>query len=69
MIEIGQEKEIFRDVYNLLLKYINNEYDKKTIADEVSVIAEKYNNDRLCNDLLLAIISHIERKFKGNEEE
>ena len=60
------EKSIFRDVYNLWLKYKTLE-GLENIADDVSHIAEKYNNEPLCNDLLLAVVNHIQRTSSLNE--
>lgn len=64
---MGQEKEIFRAVYDLLLKYMAVKDIKETagLCDEACEIGERFGEDKLCMELLQAVISHVERKLKA----
>ena len=64
------EKEIFRDIYNLLLKYLkrplDNNYWKDLIRDG-GKIEEKHKTE-LCVNLLTAVWLHLEEVKKGEKK-
>lgn len=60
------EKELFRDVYNYLKKFEKPINDDKFWADfvrEGGEIEKKYNN-KFCRDLIIAVFTYTENKFK-----
>ena len=62
---------MFTDAWKLYKKYADvqqeDEYWEALIA-EADAVAEKYWNDRLCRDLILAVMSELERKSKQNSD-
>ena len=58
---------IFTDVWKLYKKYADVQQEDEyweTLIAEADAIAKKYRNNRLCRDLVLAVISELERKSK-----
>lgn len=58
-------KSIFRDTYNLHLKYSdmeNSEKDWLALSREIGILSNKYNN-KFCDNILLAIFEEKEDKI------
>lgn len=60
-----KEFKIFRDVWNLYIKNKDIDKDWESIVDEVHSIEKKYEHDKLCQDLLIAVITDLNRKEKA----
>lgn len=63
--EVAVLKGIYRDTYNLMLKYKDidsNPEDWLNLSREIGTISNKYNNE-LCNDFLASIFKHIESEY------
>lgn len=59
-------KSIFRDSYNLHLKYSdmeNSEKDWLALSREIRILSNKYNNNKFCDNILLAIFEDKEDKI------
>ena len=65
--ELKAVYNIFTDAWKLYKKYADvrsdDEYWEK-VVNESDSIAKKHDNGRLCRDLILAVISELERKSK-----
>lgn len=60
-----KEFNIFRDVWKLYMsnKEIDKDWDK--ILNEAHAIDRIYGNDKLCQELLVCVITDLERKEKA----
>lgn len=63
------EKEIFRDCYNLLNKYIVDKMTKddwEALKASASLLTKKYKEDiddsMLCTELMCVIMGHLDRR-------
>lgn len=69
--ELAILKGIYRDTYNLSLKYKDidsNQKDWGNLIREIGEISNKYNNE-LCNDFLASILKHIESEYNKRHVE
>lgn len=58
---------IFTDVWKVYKKYADVRSDDEyweNVVNEINALDKKYDNDRLCRDLILAVISELERISK-----
>ena len=65
--ELKAVYNIFTDAWKLYKKYADVRSDDEyweNVVNETSALAKKYDNGRLCRDLILAVISELERKSK-----
>lgn len=62
---MNEEFCIFRDVWNLYTEYKGKKKDWNKILDAAHSIDRKYKNDKLCQDLLICVITDLERKEKA----
>lgn len=66
--------EAYRDVWDLHKRHskvLNTDAYWQSVIDESGQIAKKYGNNRFVNDLLIAVVSELERisrEEKKNEE-
>lgn len=66
-MELKQVYNMFTDTWRFYKKYADVRSDDEfweSVVDESGQIAKQYENDRLCRDLLLAVLSELERKEK-----
>ena len=66
--EMATEFQYFGDVWTFFKKYYHVRPDDDywdAVVEEGSSIVQKYNNLPLCKDLVLAVISELERKEKA----
>lgn len=63
------EKEIFRECYNLLTKYLNgkmNKDDWEALKASASLLTSKYKEDiddsMLCTELMCVVMAHLDRR-------
>jgi len=59
---IQKQSNIFTDVWKFYKEHINTEKDWNEIIKESHGISKKYDNDKLCNELLVAVIGDLDRK-------
>jgi len=71
MAEAIKEYDLFSDVWRLFIKYYNVSADQEYWNDLMSEVHEIENkhNSKLCIDLLIAIVTELERKYTTREEE
>lgn len=70
MAEVVKEYDLFSDVWRLFIKYYNVSADQEywnDLMEEVHEVENKYNS-KPCTDLLLAIVTELERKYITREE-
>lgn len=70
--ELRTVYNIFTDAWKMYKKYADVRPDDgywEAVVSETNALAEKYNNGRLCRDLILAVISELERKSKKMYED
>ena len=66
--EMSTEFQYFGDVWTFFKKYYHVRPDDdywEELMEEASAIGQKYEQQRLCKDLLLAVIGELERKEKA----
>ena len=65
--ELRAVYNIFTDVWKLYKKYADVRPDDEyweNVVNETNTLAQKYDNGRLCRDLMLAVMSELGRKSK-----
>lgn len=70
--ELRTVYNIFTDAWKIYKKYADVRSDDEyweAVVGETNALAEKYNNGRLCRDLILAVISELERQSKKMYED
>lgn len=70
MAEVVQEYDLFSDVWRLFRKYYKVSEEQEYWNDLLREVheVEKKHNSKLCIDLLIAIVTELERKFTMREE-
>lgn len=70
MAEVIQEYDLFSDVWRLFRKYYKVSEEQEYWNDLLREVheVEKKHNSKLCIDLLIAIVTELERKFTMREE-
>ena len=59
--------ELYREIWNFHKKFSevkNTDEYWQAVIDESNEISKKYNKHKFANDLLLAVISELERSYK-----
>lgn len=70
--QMKKEFSFFGEVWTFFKRYyVVQEGDEywKAVVDEARNITEKYHNDKLCCDLVVAVLSELERKSKKSDTE
>ena len=65
------EKEVFRDVYNVYLKYkdpdANDPFYWSELLNALCAVISKHGDDELAKDLAASVYCHLERKSVGGD--